>query len=246
MSIDWLTVVAQIINFLVLVWLLKKFLYRPILDGIAAREAEIAKRINDAEQAKISASKAEAEFLSAKAQCLAEQEDLLDQAMAQTQAQRDALLSKAHQQMSEEQAQAKQQLQQEKITFLQQLRQSSVDDLLQVSKKMLEDLADETLENAIARQLVKRMESILPELRSSTLGYQQGEIRTSLALNEESKKLLQQQLQQLLPHISFTFLVSEQQALGVSLHIGGVEVVWTLNSYIDELSERYQQQSTMV
>ena len=36
MSIDWITVAAQIVNFLVLVWLLKRFLYRPILNGIDA------------------------------------------------------------------------------------------------------------------------------------------------------------------------------------------------------------------
>ncbi|HAB91660.1 MAG TPA: F0F1 ATP synthase subunit B, partial [Pseudomonas sp.] len=45
MSIDWITVLAQIANFLVLLWLLKRFLYRPILDGIDAREAEIARRM---------------------------------------------------------------------------------------------------------------------------------------------------------------------------------------------------------
>ena len=52
MSIDWITVAAQIANFLVLVWLLKRFLYRPILDGIDAREAEIANRMQEAVRAK--------------------------------------------------------------------------------------------------------------------------------------------------------------------------------------------------
>ena len=51
MSIDWITVIAQIANFLVLVWLLKRFLYRPILDGIDAREAEIARSMAEAGKA---------------------------------------------------------------------------------------------------------------------------------------------------------------------------------------------------
>ena len=51
MSIDWVTVLAQIANFLVLLWLLKRFLYRPILNGIDAREAAIAQRISDADAA---------------------------------------------------------------------------------------------------------------------------------------------------------------------------------------------------
>lgn len=240
MSIDWLTVIAQIINFLVLVWLLKKFLYRPILDGIEARQKDIAQRISKAESAQALANQAEADFRAAKAQCLAEQEHLLDTAMKKTQAQRDVLIHQAHQQISDEREQAKLQLQQEKLAFIQQLRQSALNDLLQVSKKLLEDLADEALENAIARQLVQRMHSILPELRSSTLGHQQGEIRSGLALSEESQTLLTQELAQLLPQIQFSFANSAQANLGISLHIGGVEVVWTIDSYLDELTERLQ------
>ena len=38
MQIDWLTVAAQILNFLVLAWLLKRFLYRPVIDAMTQRE----------------------------------------------------------------------------------------------------------------------------------------------------------------------------------------------------------------
>src|SRR6266704_2311996 len=42
MLIDWFTVGAQFINFIVLVLLMKRFLYRPILEAMAAREQRIA------------------------------------------------------------------------------------------------------------------------------------------------------------------------------------------------------------
>jgi len=42
MLIDWFTVGAQVINFAILVWLLKRFLYKPILAAVDAREARIA------------------------------------------------------------------------------------------------------------------------------------------------------------------------------------------------------------
>jgi len=38
MSIDWFTVAAQIINFMVLVWLLQKYLYKPVLNAVRKRE----------------------------------------------------------------------------------------------------------------------------------------------------------------------------------------------------------------
>ena len=48
--IDWFTVVAQIINFLILVVLLKYFLYGRITAAMEQRQQEIATRWNDAER----------------------------------------------------------------------------------------------------------------------------------------------------------------------------------------------------
>ena len=60
MLIDWFTVGAQAVNFLILVWLLKQFLYRPILDAIDAREKRIAGQIADAKQTMAEAHKEQA------------------------------------------------------------------------------------------------------------------------------------------------------------------------------------------
>ena len=49
MLIDWFTVGAQALNFLILVWLIKRFLYKPILHAIDAREKGIAKELAEAE-----------------------------------------------------------------------------------------------------------------------------------------------------------------------------------------------------
>ena len=48
MLIDWFTIGAQALNFLILVWLLKHFLYQPILNAIDEREKRIAKELADA------------------------------------------------------------------------------------------------------------------------------------------------------------------------------------------------------
>jgi F-type H+-transporting ATPase subunit b len=49
MEFDLTTFVLEILNFLILVWLLKRFFYRPVLAVIEARRAESAKTIADAE-----------------------------------------------------------------------------------------------------------------------------------------------------------------------------------------------------
>ena len=49
MPIVWFTVAAQVLNFLILVWLLKRFLYRPILHAIDVREQRIVQALADAD-----------------------------------------------------------------------------------------------------------------------------------------------------------------------------------------------------
>ena len=49
MELDWTTFFLEILNFLVLVWLLKRFLYKPVLDAIAQRKLEIEKRAADSQ-----------------------------------------------------------------------------------------------------------------------------------------------------------------------------------------------------
>jgi len=47
-ELSWSTFVLEIVNFLVLVWILKRFLYKPVLDVIARRRAGIEKTLADA------------------------------------------------------------------------------------------------------------------------------------------------------------------------------------------------------
>lgn len=48
MELDWSTFLLEIVNILVLVWLLKRFLYRPIMTVIEERKAAVAKTLADA------------------------------------------------------------------------------------------------------------------------------------------------------------------------------------------------------
>ena len=52
MQIDWSTVVLETVNFLILVWILQRFLYRPVLDIIARRKAGIDATVEGAEGAR--------------------------------------------------------------------------------------------------------------------------------------------------------------------------------------------------
>jgi F-type H+-transporting ATPase subunit b len=63
MNFDWTTFVLEVINFLILVWLLKRFLYRPVLDAIARRQAAVAATLADAATMRAEAQRLQTEYV---------------------------------------------------------------------------------------------------------------------------------------------------------------------------------------
>ncbi|HHX33794.1 MAG TPA: F0F1 ATP synthase subunit B [Gammaproteobacteria bacterium] len=244
MSIDWVTVLAQVANFLVLLWLLKRFLYRPILDGIDAREAEISKRMADAEQAQQDAQAAESQYVKQRAQLLTEQDALLEKALAATEGQRDELLAEARNKLQQEQQNWRTHLEHERQVFNTRLQQSGSDALVRLTRKALHDLADENLEDAIVRHIGKQLQPIADELVQAAAGSQQAQVTTRDVLSAETQTLLQNEVRQWLPAVSLSFVTDAQQSPGLIMQVGGAQVAWTTDSYMDELAELLTQHAS--
>lgn len=234
MSINWITVFAQIANFLLLVWLLKRFLYRPILDGIDAREAEIARRMGEAGEAQEKAQKAEDDFRHQRAQMLAEQDAKVEQALAKSADERDALLADARAKLEQEQKDWHSHLGRERLRFVTQLQHSGSETLLELTRKVLHDLADETLEEAIVRHVGARLQPLADELAQAAGNNTQAIATTHDALPEAAQQQMEADLGELLPDMSLRFAIDPQQSPGLVLRVGGAQVTWTVDSYIDE------------
>ena len=235
MSIDWVTVLAQIANFLVLLWLLKRFLYRPILDGIDAREAQISKRMAAAEQAQQEAKAAESQYIKQRAQLVTEHDALLEKALAATEDQRDDLLAAARVKLEQEQQDWQRYLTTEREKFTAKLQRSGEQALVELTRKALIDLADETLEAAIVRHVGKRLAPLTDNLLEAAGSADIATACTQAPLPEAAKAQLTADIKQLLPQLSLRFIIDAEQAFGLILHVGGAQVAWTIDSYTDEL-----------
>jgi F-type H+-transporting ATPase subunit b len=62
MQIDWTTFLLEVVNFLALVWILKRFLYRPVLETLARRRAGIERALAEAKEVQVQASALKAQF----------------------------------------------------------------------------------------------------------------------------------------------------------------------------------------
>jgi F-type H+-transporting ATPase subunit b len=146
MLIDWFTVIAQIVNFLILILLLKRFLYKPILRAIDKREKRIADELAQAEKVKQNAEKMGEEYRR-------KNEDFDRQKVEQTlkmkdeiEQERQRLIENAKQKAETIQARQKAVMQREAREFEQSFRQKMAETVVSASGKALKDLAGEDLE----------------------------------------------------------------------------------------------------
>jgi F-type H+-transporting ATPase subunit b len=95
MLIDWFTIAAQIVNFLILVWLLQHFLYKPILDAIDGRERRIAAELADTDNKKAEAEKERTDFEDKNKAFDQQRSALLGRAADEAKAERERLIEQA-------------------------------------------------------------------------------------------------------------------------------------------------------
>src|SRR5665811_2064793 len=95
MLIDWFTVGAQALNFLILVWLMKRFLYKPILHAIDEREKRVATELANADKKKADAQKEGEEFKRKNEEFDQQRAALLSKATNEADAERRRLLDEA-------------------------------------------------------------------------------------------------------------------------------------------------------
>ena len=95
MLFNCFTVIAQVLNFLMLIWLMKRFLYQPILDAIDARERHIADELADAASRDAAAEDERREFEARTTELAERQAGMLAEAGTAAAAERERLLAEA-------------------------------------------------------------------------------------------------------------------------------------------------------
>ncbi len=243
MIIDWFTVGAQIINFLILVLLLRRFLYRPILKTIEERNATIKARLDEAQQAKAEAQQLIAEYELKNRSWQEEKESLYQEAKHEIEEMRKQLLKKARLEVEHHQSLWQQALKQEKETFLSELRQRISQQTYKIARRFLQDLADIELEDHITRVFIHRLQDLdenqLEAIKSSLNDSSQPVIiRSAYEIPARTREQLEQALRsRLLDSQVVEYELSPDLMAGIELKTPGHKLSWNLRDYFESLEE---------
>lgn len=243
MLINWFTVLAQIVNFLILVVLLKFLLYDRIIRAMDEREAKIRSRLKAAE---VKAKEAEQEadtFRSKNQELDKKREKMIAQAKEEAEAHRKELTEQARHAASNLKSAWQEAIQREKATFIQNLKTSTGTQVYAIARKALGDLVDADLEDRTIEKFLSGIRGMDKKKREALVGSirQAGDEVLIRSAFELSPAMRQKVTRALHKHFSDALTVHyetrSELIMGVELKVRGHKIAWTLQNYLDDLEE---------
>ncbi len=200
MSLDLWTLLLQTANVLVLVWLLQRYLFRPVADAVAKRQTLVTARLDEARQARDKAEALKTALESEKASQADAREKVLVEARAAAKSERDSILAKAEGEAQARLAGLEAQLAEERRQVKASLEADAAELAIDIARRLLDRFPREAL-SALFLEDICRTVSGLPEdqLRIVHEDVATGVCRVVAAgLNEDLKGKCHQHLTQAL------------------------------------------------
>lgn len=244
MLIDWFTILAQVINFLILVWLMKRFLYKPILDAIDAREQRIAGELAGAEAKKAEAQKESESFKRKNREFDGRRDALLSQATEEAKAERERLLDEARQTAGALQAKRQDALEREHRSLNDEITRRTREEVFAIARKTLTDLAGTSLEERMGEVFRRRLRELDSEAREGFGRILETSsdpviVRSAFELPSEQRAAIRHALNETFAaEIQVRFETAPDLISGIELTANGRKIAWSIAGYLASLEKR--------
>ncbi len=243
MLIDWFTVGAQALNFLILVWLMKRFLYTPVLNAIDAREKRIADELADAAAKKAEAKKDRDEFQHKNEEFAQQRAALLSKATDEAKAERQRLMDEARKAADDLSAKRDAALREEAKSLNKAITQRAQDEVFSIARKALSDLATMSLEAQMSEVFAQRIRG-LEEPAKANLGAalktasEPALVRSAFALPKAECAAIQTALNETFSaDLRLRFETAPDLISGIELTTNGQKVSWSIAEYLTSVEK---------
>ena len=243
MQINWFTVIAQLVNFIVLVWLMKKYLYKPILDAVDEREKKIADELKDAKNKMAEAKKEQDEFQKKNHVFDLHKKKMMDKAVVDAEEEKQKLIDVAKKEvdnLKKKQADSAKELQE---NLNHQIAKKTQQEVFSITKKALTELASTNLEEQSVHVFVDKIKALSGKDKKQFIDAFQSDsdavsINSAFKLSEKEQKSIKTAIADILGNGGkYNFKTDTKMISGVELATKGYKLSWSFSAYIDSLEK---------
>ncbi|MBD3616306.1 MAG: F0F1 ATP synthase subunit delta [Gracilimonas sp.] len=238
MQLDWFTFGAQIINFLILLWLLQRFLYKPVQQVMQKREKEITGKLEEARLTLVDARTKLSEYQQKLDQLIENEKAMIAESRQEAEEYRKNLLMEARYEIEKIQNRWRRTIDEEKEQFLTELEERSFEKLLDAVQKIIGELAGQGLEHHVLTNFIHKIEQISQEqIKTFTESSDHKlDITTAFPLKEKDRHKIEAILRQVfVDDIECQFEDKPELGLGIEIRTSGWKMGWNLRSYLEEM-----------
>lgn len=239
MLIDWFTVVAQIVNFLVLVAILRFFLYRRIIDAIETRKARVASAFSEAETREREAQETREAHASEMQRLAGERPRRLERLEADMRGERSRMLDELRDEIDAMRHEWQRGVFEERERLIEDLERKLATGTEVVARAALGALAGVELEQQMIETFLRRIDEMdegeTQSLVEALAEASTVEVTTSFSVLSDSEARIRSEIAD---HLGVTalleFRIDRTLGCGIELRAGGRTVGWSVDRYLDE------------
>lgn len=165
MQIDWWTFALQAVNFLVLVWLLQRFLYKPVREVIEKRKALVEQAFAEAAKQKGEAEAAQRSFEASRTELARERQDLLNKMHEELAAERERIIEQARREAGQLIEAARASIAEEREAALAGIRGQVADLAVELAATLLRKVGSVALNDAFLERVEQQLRALPTEER---------------------------------------------------------------------------------
>ncbi|MGB3975739.1 MAG: F0F1 ATP synthase subunit delta [bacterium] len=240
MPFDWFTVAAQIVNFLILVWLLKRFLYGPIINAIDEREHRIAEKIEQAEKQKDEAIRERETYEQKNLEFDRHRSAMFKEVEEEIRNERWKLLHEAKKVADDFFTTRRDTIKNEIDDLNKSMQERVQTEVFAIARKTLKDLASADLEEQISYAFIQKLAQMDDQLKtevSDLLADRSGPvlIQSGFELKTEQKERIQQAIRDIhSTDVPVKFEYNPNVIAGIELIINSRKIGWSISEYLND------------
>ena len=238
MHIDWFVFLAQIFNFLLLMYLLKRFLYGRILKAMDDREAKIAARFAEARQLQAKATEEARLYEKRNQELLEQKEHMFNEAVAAADARRRELMEKVRAEVEQVKIRWQEMIAREQDAFLYDLRQRAARQLFATVRKALADLEERIIDEFIRRIRDLDEEKALQMRQAIRGSSNRVVVQSAFGISDTRQLQIEEALKNQITN-GFTIRYAREPDIvsGIEIRVNGHKIAWSFNEYLETLVE---------
>lgn len=241
MPIDWFTVAAQTLNFLILVWLMKRFLYQPILHAIDAREGRIAAELNEAAAKKAEAKQERDEFQHKNEEFDRERARRLAEVANEAKDERHRLFEEARREADILSAKWKDSADNHAQSQGKTIIAGIQSEVFSIARKALADLASASLEDTLCEVFTRRLRELDGQAKDDMTkalasGGGDAVVQSAYELSDEQRDAIQSGIDETFSTaVPLRFEIEPLLIGGIELSNSGHKMAWSISDYLKSL-----------